>query len=640
MRHALSTARTALLALALTAAAGLAAVAGTASPAAATTSGDLQDAFADAAREFGVPANLLLAVSYQETRWETHAGRPSTAGGYGPMHLTDVDPAWLPKGADAASVRVSRDPALHTLDAAARLTGADPGALRADARENIRGGAALLASYARELGGGRLPADPGGWYAAVARYSGAADEATARMFADDVYATLRSGAARTTGDGQVVRLPADPGVRPDTGGLAALRLRPAPRPRGAEAPECPPTLACAWIPAAYQLNDPADPTDYGNYDTADRPRDLPIEYIVLHDTEETYDSTLQIFTNPRSYVSAHYVVRSQDGFVAQMVRTKDVAWQAGNWYVNTHSIGIEQEGFLHEPDAWFTEAMYRSTARLVRYLHQRFGVPLDRGHVIGHDNVPGTTPARVPGMHYDPGPYWDWAHFMELVGAPLRPQAGPDAPVVTIAPDYATNQPPVSSCDPTPCRDMPAHPASFVYLRTEPRPDAPLLSDPALHPDGSPGTTRAEDWGDKASTGQRFAVAERRGDWTAIWFAGQKAWLYDPREARVTLPARGVLVTPKPGVAAIPVYGRPLPEPAAYPPEIPVQPVTPLQYTIPAGQKYLVLGPARADYYYSPTYDASRPGDHTVVRGADQYLLISFGHRLGYVRATDVVAAR
>ncbi|MGH2471383.1 MAG: hypothetical protein ACRDG6_03130 [Candidatus Limnocylindria bacterium] len=35
-------------------------------------------------------------------------------------------------------------------------------------------------------------------------------------------------------------------------------------------------------------------------------------------------------------------------------------------------------------------------------------MPLDRGHVVGHNEVPGST-------HTDPGPTWDWPHFMWLV---------------------------------------------------------------------------------------------------------------------------------------------------------------------------------------------------------------------------------
>src|SRR5689334_21596117 len=53
---------------------------------------DRQGQYAAAAREFGVPAGVLLALSYNETRWDTHQGLPSVDGGYGPLHLTDLVP--------------------------------------------------------------------------------------------------------------------------------------------------------------------------------------------------------------------------------------------------------------------------------------------------------------------------------------------------------------------------------------------------------------------------------------------------------------------------------------------------------------------------------------------------------------------
>ncbi|MYQ46164.1 N-acetylmuramoyl-L-alanine amidase, partial [Streptomyces sp. SID4985] len=50
----------------------------------------LQRAFAAASAEYHVPQSLLLAVSYLQSRWDSHAGAPSVSGGYGPMHLTDA----------------------------------------------------------------------------------------------------------------------------------------------------------------------------------------------------------------------------------------------------------------------------------------------------------------------------------------------------------------------------------------------------------------------------------------------------------------------------------------------------------------------------------------------------------------------
>lgn len=54
------------------------------------SAGRLQQAFATASAEYHVPQSVLLAVSYLQSRWDSHAGAPSVTGGYGPMHLTDA----------------------------------------------------------------------------------------------------------------------------------------------------------------------------------------------------------------------------------------------------------------------------------------------------------------------------------------------------------------------------------------------------------------------------------------------------------------------------------------------------------------------------------------------------------------------
>lgn len=588
----------------------------------AASGATLQRAFAAAAHDTGVPEQVIMAVGYNESLWEQHGGRPSTSGSYGVMALSDI-PASAAKGDGLTPAT------LQTLDTAAQLAGVSARAARYDPASNIMAGAALLESYARMYNGGALPQELSGWYGAVAAYSGSQSKIEASEFADDVFSTMRSGATRLTSTGQKVTLSADPGLRPDTARLAALHLtNPARDPKA----ECPPSLDCDFVPAAYALNDPADPTSYGNYDVADRPRTMKIDRIVLHDTEESYADTITGFTNPASFVSANYVIRSADGHVTQMVPTKDVAWQAGNWYVNMHSIGIEQEGFAVAGASWFTEALYHSSARLVRYLAARFDIPLDRQHIIGHDNVPGISAAGVAGMHWDPGPYWDWGHYMALLGHPIKPSGTPHSPVVTIDPQFAGNIQSAKDCAAD--KPLPDQGTSFVYLHTGPSADSPLVSDPALHPNGAPGTTCANDWGDKASVGQQFVVAGRQGDWTAIWWDGVKAWFHDTKAA---VPSYGYVVTPKNGLASIPTYGRPAPEASAWPSEIPVQVTpSPLQYTIAAGQAYLTTGLVPTDYYYAKSFDDSLPGDHTDVVGKDKYLQIQLGHRIAYVKASDV----
>jgi hypothetical protein len=200
----------------------------------------------------------------------------------------------------------------------------------------------------------------------------------------------------------------------------------------------------------------------------------------------------------------------------------------------------------------------------VRYLTAKYGIPLDRAHILGHDNVPGTVPATIKGMHWDPGPYWDWSHYFDLLGAPLNHGLGfPGSGLVTITPDFASNQPVFTGCETagTPC---PARGSTSVVLHAAPSQDAPLLTDIGLHPDGSPTTMGVSAVGSRVQTGQRYAVAGVSGDWTAIWYLGQKGWFYNPRGARTAQPAFGNVITPKPGLALVSVYGRAYPEAEAY----------------------------------------------------------------------------
>ncbi len=421
-----------------------------------------------------------------------------------------------------------------------------------------------------------------------------------------------------------------------------------PTPPPNQQPECPAVLMtkCHFVPAAYIQNDPNNKVDYGNYDFANRPngglvsqpgKKLEITSVVIHDTEGPLESAIATFKDPTSYVSAHYII-DKDGQIYQMVRTKDVAWHAGNWYTNIHSIGIEHVGHAVNGRVEYTPAMYASSALLTKYLAQRYNFPMDHAHILGHDNVQGPTQAFVAGMHYDPGPFWNWQMEFSIMGVPL-PTIDLTSPLVTITKPFTMdNNSPVQDCSSGTCVALPNQPTNFVYLRTSPSSTAPLLSDAAIHPDGSPGTTRIEDWSATAVYGQQFAVAKKQGDWTAIWFGGKMGWFQNQGQVRNALPSRGQYVTPKLGVSSIPVYGRAYPESSAYNgTQVPVQSVVPLDYTIPAGQRYSTSGPVSADYYYAWAIDASLPDDHTVVVGNKVYLQIQYNHRIAYVDRDDII---
>ncbi|MGW0133871.1 N-acetylmuramoyl-L-alanine amidase [Streptomyces sp. NPDC003299] len=143
-----------------------------------------------------------------------------------------------------------------------------------------------------------------------------------------------------------------------------------------------------------------------NYRRADRPDGYPIDRVVVHVTQGGYDSAVKVFQDPGHKAAAHYIVR-KDGRVTQMIRELDVAFHAGNREYNERSVGIEHEGFVDRPQD-FTDAMYAASARLTAGICRRYAIPVDREHIIGHVEVPGTD-------HTDPGPHWDWERYLGLV---------------------------------------------------------------------------------------------------------------------------------------------------------------------------------------------------------------------------------
>lgn len=404
------------------------------------------------------------------------------------------------------------------------------------------------------------------------------------------------------------------------------------------APEVPRGVSADVVLAGYaQLSD--DPGDYGGYSLARRtPAD--VHAIIIHDTEVDYPTTLKIFQNPESYASIHYVIR-EDGHITQMVRGQDVAWHAGNWTFNQSAIGIELIGVAEDP-SHYTDAQYAATGRLVRYLAQKWEVPLDREHVLAHEDLPGTSAKGQADMHWDPGAYYDWEKLQRAAGIPTV--AGSPRRLrgtVTIAPHYATNTLAFTSCNEgSPA--LPARPTSTLMVRTEPRSDAPLLVDPAL--EAAPGSTGGSDhicdWGDQVSFGQTFAVAEERGDWVGIWISGQVGWIHRRDAAgrpAVNRGPKGTRVVTPAGKKPVAVHGAAFPAPAVFERAGVEAPKNePLPYTLAPGQKYVVEAEHRAEYYVSPMFDGSGAD---WVREDAVWLRIQLNHRSAFVRASDVVDA-
>ncbi|MEU2544820.1 N-acetylmuramoyl-L-alanine amidase [Streptomyces roseolus] len=626
----------------------------------------LQQQFAAAAEEFDVPQSVLMAVSYRQTRWESHDGLPSTTGAYNVMGLTDVDAedveqpsdeerlahlnasgkAEIEKTFDKAKALAALpeetvdtdDPRLHTLDKAAGLIGSSTEAVQNDTNASIRAGAALLAEYQKQAGA-ELSDDPGVWYPAVARYSQSPNKKSADLFAKRVFESIRTGERALTTDGESVALPADPAVepvKPSNVPLAAAFASTTALPT----PECPPTgLVCDFRPAEVPS------TGQRNYTLADRAKgtQLDIRRIVIHDTEGSYEGTIAEFQKPTARGSAHYLVRASDGLVTQMVENKNIAWHAGNWSDNMHAIGVEHEGFAIREGYWYTEPQYESSAKLVKYLANQYGVPLDREHIIGHDEVAGNVNAKVAGMHWDAGPFWDWNHYMSLLGAPTGAGGAggllqPGQLVRVVPPFTPANQQAVKYREKLPDETVVTKttaplPVNFGYLYSEPVADqTKALTDPYF----SDGWQYGSNWANKVPAGGTYVVAESRTNWTAIWYRGQKAWFHNPggQYTSVVKDTTQRVLKAAPGKTPL-IYGRAYPEKSAYPGTGGVDAPTDNpnyldRYAFGAGGAYVKAGPVvKGDDYFGSA--------QTNVVGTDTYIPIRYNHRMAWVKASDVV---
>jgi N-acetyl-anhydromuramyl-L-alanine amidase AmpD len=119
--------------------------------------------------------------------------------------------------------------------------------------------------------------------------------------------------------------------------------------------------------------------------------------IVVHTTDGTFGGALAWLTDPQSRVSAHYLV-SLDGRVVQMVDEADTARHAGRVREptaalvidddpNPYTVGIEFEDGGEPLEVFRPDVQYAAGAALIREIVRRWEIPLDREHVIGHNEV-------------------------------------------------------------------------------------------------------------------------------------------------------------------------------------------------------------------------------------------------------------
>lgn len=366
---------------------------------------ELDRHYDDAAAETGVPADLLRAIGYVETRWQMVEAEEEHEGampGVGLMGLR-----------------------YELADRAATLAGVGQGALHVDPESNIRAAAFLLAEEARVQGvsGSDLLA----WQPVVDAWSRIADdEARTHYVLEDVYRVLRDGVEERTEGGDLV---------------ASLRAH----------PEIPGTAAAPGITYA-STDDYAGAIWRPSPNYSARPSGTVPAMVIIHTCEGGYAGCWGWLKNSASGVSAHYVVNESGSEVTQLVRESAKAWHIAATYnsnlnagvlsgkngqsSNNFTIGIEHGGFGSQ--ASWSAGLINTSAKLVCDITRSHNIPRDRNHIVGHGQL-------QPYNRTDPGPNWPWADYLDRIrnhcgtGTPPPPGTPPPATQIIVDSNSANN---------------------------------------------------------------------------------------------------------------------------------------------------------------------------------------------------------
>lgn len=323
--------------------------------------------FADVGAAAGVPAALLRAISYVETRWQMIEGQEEFEG--------------MPVAHGLMALRGAR------VGEGARLAGIDDGAVRRDPAANVRAAAALLRAAADSLTIDR--ADPEAWAAVVAGYSGIAGAAGRTAYVDDVYAVMRGRRAPAAAVAADVR-----------------------------------SSSCAPPPTTTYPVDQVGATwrTSPNFNQRMAGEGGQVHMVIIHSCEGGYAGCWSWLSNAESQVSAHYVVREDGAEITQLVRESARAWHIGAIYDSTlnanhdgrlhgvqsnhFTIGIEHAGYASQV-SW-PVAQIDASAQLLCDVARRWGIPRDRLHIVAHGQL-------QPWNRTDPGPNWPWADYLARV---------------------------------------------------------------------------------------------------------------------------------------------------------------------------------------------------------------------------------
>ncbi|HXH99159.1 MAG TPA: N-acetylmuramoyl-L-alanine amidase [Sphingobacteriaceae bacterium] len=327
----------------------------------------VQKYFNEAAAEFNVPVELLMAIGQVQSNWTQVS--ESMYGSWGIMGLIE-------------------NKFIQQITQAAGILKVSPQQIKDDAKTNIRAAAALLAKYQKNQSANSLD----DWFEATKEVTGLQVPLYKEQLAQRFFELINKGSKSVTLWGEIINIPAvnvNISHKLQEAGNKQQANQSDVKGGGATVQAVPSSAAVSAVdyPGAVES---LTTCNYSSRNGA------PIEYYFVHYIATgTYQGAINWFHNCSSQVSAHYVVRNSDGQVTQVVREIDRAWSQGVALYNDRGIGTEHEVLASNLAMWYSDPMMTSAGKLAANVCDRRAIPKVRKVALpginGHSDVKATS---------------------------------------------------------------------------------------------------------------------------------------------------------------------------------------------------------------------------------------------------------
>lgn len=356
--------------------------------------------FEDAGAEFGVPPELLKVIGQVESNW-TQIG-PSIDRGWGIMHL--VENSYCNTLGDAASVlQVSKD------------------VLKNNPQQNIRGAAALLSQYYKEVDDNN--SDWQKWFEASKKISGLINDQLREQQAIFYFKKLRQGVlSRTVWDEQILIYAKSDLYRPETSKKKLINSVDYP-------PAISNIISACSISSNFSTNRSQAIDTWVNHWIGVGTYAGAISYFHTCPCDRYFDPQFNSFcaANPCSCPSSAHFIVSNNGEITQTVAIVNEAFHAGasgGPGNNDRSIGVEHEATLANPSQWASIPMLTASTDMACYLLAPNNIPVVRSlpGIQEHNEMPGTNTQCAGNI--------PWTTWMDMLGACLNGTSCPDNEII------------------------------------------------------------------------------------------------------------------------------------------------------------------------------------------------------------------